>query len=177
MLPPVIAAYAAQLWVKVVAVLALMAALLFVGYHFGVRLTKADWAEDRLAWQQERAALATQYAAAEKLARAEEKRRADEAQRIADELAVLQAATAARAAAAERTAHSLRDTIARLNGRPVPDAPGCPAVASYAGEAAVARELLGACATQYQGVAAEADRLRDQVTGLQGWVDAIEKSP
>lgn len=177
MLPPVIAAYAAQLWVKVVAVLALMAALLFAGYHFGVRLTEADWAQERLAWQKERAALATQYAAAEKLARIEEKRRADEAQRVADQLAVAQTATAARAARAERTVDSLRNTIAALNARPVPDAPGCPAVASYADEARVARELLGACAARYQGVAAEADQLRDQVTGLQGWVDAIEKTP
>ncbi len=175
MIPPVLAAYAARAWVKAVAVLALAAALLFTGYHFGVKLTKADWAQERAAWSEERAALATQYAAAQKAARDEEKRRADEAQRIVDDLGKAQAATAVRAVRAERAADGLRDTIAALNARPLPDAPSCPAAAGHAREATVARELLGACAEEYRGVAAEADRLRDQVTGLQGWVDAIEK--
>jgi hypothetical protein len=174
-IPPSLALFAAQAWVKVAAVLALAAALLFAGFTLGVKLTKSDWAQERSAWNQERAALAVQYAAAEKLARLEERRRADEAQRVADQLAVAQAATAARAARAERAADSLRDTIARLNGRPVPDAPSCPSVAGYAREAAAARELLGACADEYRGLAAEADRGRDQLTGLLRWVDAIEK--
>lgn len=172
---PWLAAYAAQVWLKVAAGLALVGALLFTGYTLGVKLTTSDWAQERAAWNQERAVLATQYAAAEKAARTEEKRRADEAQTIADKLAVAQAATAARAAVAERTAHGLRDTIAGLNSRPLPDAPSCPALAGHAGEARVARELLGDCAASYSGLAADADRLRDQVTGLLSWFDAIEK--
>jgi hypothetical protein len=176
---PVLAAYAAQAWVKVVAVLALVAALFGAGWHYGAHFARTECegarAVERSQWEQERARLAMAYAAAESAARAEEKRRAEESTRIVGELERAQAATAVRAVRAERAADGLRDTIAALNARPLPDAPSCPAAAGYAREATVARELLGACAEEYRGVAAEADRLRDQVTGLQGWVDAIEK--
>lgn len=175
--PPSLALFAAQAWVKAAAVLALVGALLYAGFTLGVKLTTSDWAQERAAWHQERAALATRYAAAEAAARAEEKRRADDAQRIIEELGAAQAAAADRAARAERAVGGLRNTIARLNARPVPAAPSCPSVAGFAREASVARELLGACADEYRGVAAEADRIRDQLTGLQRWVDAIETQP
>lgn len=162
-IPPQLAFYAAQAWVKVLALVAIVIALLFTGYHFGVKLTKADW-------DQERAAQAVQLAAAEKSARAEENRRAQEAQAVVDGLAEREALARNRAVAAERTVASLRDTVARLNARP---APSNPEAAGYAGEARIARELLGACANEYQGLAAEADGLRDQVTGLQQWVSHV----
>lgn len=79
----------------------------------------------------------------------------------------------ARTRDARRAADSLRDEVARLNSRP---APADPASAGYAHEAAVARELLGACVAEYQGVAADADGLRVQVEGLQGYAAAVSRS-
>lgn len=66
----------------------------------------------------------------------------------------------------------LRDEIARLNGRPVP---ADPAAAAYAREASVARELLGTCSAEYRDVAAQADGLRDQVSGLLDYVKSVLK--
>lgn len=179
-IPPSLAVYAAQAWVKVVAVVVLVVALVGAGWHYGAKHARISCegarAVERSQWDQERSRLAMAYAAAEKAARAEERRRAEESQRIVDDLGKAQAATAARAARAERTADSLRDEIARLNARPAPPAGSDPGLAGYAREATVARELLGACAEEYRGVAAEADELRNQLTGLLGWVDAIRKT-
>jgi ABC-type transporter Mla subunit MlaD len=67
----------------------------------------------------------------------------------------------------------LRDEITRLNGRPAPtDA----TAAAYAGEARTARELLGTCANEYRTVAKEADQLRDQVSGLQNYVQIAKQA-
>jgi hypothetical protein len=93
-----------------------------------------------------------------------------EAERIAGEDAARHDATVVRAAAAERAARSLRDEVARLNGRPAPEDPRA---AAFAREAAVARELLGSCSDRYQRVAAEADQLRDQVIGLIDFATAV----
>ena len=151
------------LWVRIGATAAVTAAVFLAGSVLGHRLTKA-------AWDQERATLAQQRANAERLARDEENRRAKEAQRILEEQGFREAALRARAASAERAVVSLRDEIARLNGRAVP---ADPVAAGFAHEARVARELLGSCTKEYQGLAAEADGLRDQVTGLQQWVSRV----
>ena len=77
-----------------------------------------------------------------------------------------------RAARAERAARSLRDDVAALNARA---APANPEAARFADEARRARELLGACADEYRGVALAADELRDQVIGLQAYARAVSE--
>lgn len=77
---------------------------------------------------------------------------------------------AAVAAAAARTElDRLRLALAR-RGEPTPGAPAC---ACADDTRAPERELLGACATDLQGLAAEADRLAGKVTGLQAYVSDV----
>lgn len=91
------------------------------------------------------------------------------AERTAHEDAQRQAARAARDAAAAATVRSLRQQIAQLNSRPDPHPATDAGLAACAREAATARELLGESAGAYQELAAAADQLRDQVTGLQAF--------
>lgn len=91
------------------------------------------------------------------------------AERTAYEDAQREALRLARAAAAAAAMRSLRGEIARLNARPDPYPAGDAGIAACAGEAATARELLGESSGAYQELAAEADGLRDQVTGLQSF--------
>ena len=89
------------------------------------------------------------------------------AERTAHEDAKREAARRARDAAAVAAVRSLHTEIARLNSRPNPYPAGDAGLAACAGEARTARELFGESAGAYQELAAEADGLRDQVTGLQ----------
>ena len=89
------------------------------------------------------------------------------AERIADEDATREAARHARDAAAAATVRGLRAEVARLNARAHPYPPGDAGLAACAGEAAAARELFGDSSGAYQELAAQADGLRDQVSGLQ----------
>lgn len=107
---------------------------------------------------------------AEAAARAKEQQMQRENERIADEASKRERRLAANAATSQLAAGSLRDEVARLNARPVPTDPGA---AALAGEAAVAREQLGKCATEYRAVAQGSDELRDQVMGLQDWVSRV----
>lgn len=78
----------------------------------------------------------------------------------------------ARAVAAERVNAGLRNDIARLNAAK-PQACAGDTTTVVDDGAAAARELLGACAERYTGVAGEADRLAAQVIGLKGWANLI----
>lgn len=89
------------------------------------------------------------------------------AERTAHEDAKREAARRSRDAAALATVRSLHTEIARLNSRPNPYPAGDAGLAACAGEARIARELFGESTGAYQELAAEADGLRDQVTGLQ----------
>lgn len=91
------------------------------------------------------------------------------AERTAHEDAQREAARRARDAAAAAAVRSLHTEIARLNSRPDPYPAGDAGLAACAGEARTARELFGESAGAYQELAAEADGLRDQVTGLQSF--------
>ena len=81
-----------------------------------------------------------------------------------------------RALAAERTADGLRGTVARrdADSRARRAAGTCAAAEREADDAATARELLGACAGRYAGVAAEAGRLAAQVMGLQDHIVVVQ---
>jgi chromosome segregation ATPase len=122
-----------------------------------------------------------QYRAEVAQAKAKEEARAREAEhrltvaneRLTDELTKKDRLLAARDVAARRSDAGLRDEIARLNGRPAPENPDA---AAAAGEARVARELLGACSQRYTELAREADELRDQVIGLQRFAADVCKA-
>lgn len=95
------------------------------------------------------------------------------AERTAHEDAQREATRRARDAAAVAAVRSLHAEIARLNNRPNPYPAGDSGLAACAGEARTARELFGESSGAYQELAAEADGLRDQVTGLQDFAHAV----
>lgn len=109
---------------------------------------------------------------AEAAARRREQTLQQRTDQVAKDAARRQTVLAARAATSDLVARGLLDDITRLNARP---GPTDPAAARYADDAARARQLLGACAEEYRGVALSADRLRDQVIGLQGWASGVVK--
>lgn len=152
---------------KISALLIAVIVALVAGYGFG---NKAGADRIRVQWSAERQAVADQRAKEEQAARAEEKRRAEQAQVVLEDQARREALARDRAVRAERTVVGLRDEVARLNARP---APSDTKAAGFAHEARVARELLGACTKEYGSLAAAADSLRDQVTGLQQWVSHV----
>ena len=152
---------------KIFAALAAVLIALVTGYGFG---QKAGADRIQAKWNAERQLIASQVAANEKAARSEEKRRADEAQAVLEDQIRREAVSRDRAVRAERAVVGLRDEVARLNSRA---APGDAQAAGFAHEARVARELLGSCAKEYGSLAATADGLRDQVTGLQQWVSHV----
>ena len=95
------------------------------------------------------------------------------AERLAHEDAQREATRRARDVAAAAAVRSLRAEVARLNSRPDPYAAGDAGLAACAGEARTARELFGESSSAYQELAAEADGLRDQVTGLQDFARTV----
>ena len=95
------------------------------------------------------------------------------AERTAHEDAQREAARRARDAAAAAAVRGLRAEVARLNSRPDPYAPGDAGLAACAGEARAARELFSESAAAYSELAATADGLRDQVTGLQDFARTV----
>ena len=95
------------------------------------------------------------------------------AERLAHEDAQREAARRARDAAAAAAVRGLRAEIARLNSRPDPYPAGDAGLAACASEARAARELFGESSSAYQELAAEADGLRDQVTGLQDFARTV----
>ena len=95
------------------------------------------------------------------------------AERVAHEDAQRETARKARDAAAAAAVRSLRAEVARLNQRPDPYPAGDAGIAACTGEARAARELFGESSGAYQELAAEADGLRDQVTGLQEFARSV----
>lgn len=89
------------------------------------------------------------------------------AERITDEQAKLEALREQRIAVSSAVNKRLLDTIETLNRRDVSAAGSDPGSVALAKGAATARELFGSCNQALLGMAAEADRLRDQVAGLQ----------
>lgn len=173
-------------WLPGWLVLALLASVIVAGWLSGgltraatVLLTVAafsalgGWeARDWRQAQQDRAA-AERLLAAERATRSDELIRSRNAERTAHEQAKREKATLARAAAAERAVGQLRDEIAALNARPVPEDPRAAALAV---EASTARDLLGRCADAYRRVDGRAQALGDQVTGLQDWAQTVCKA-
>lgn len=103
-------------------------------------------------------------------ARAEERAKTVNAERISRESTDRQKATLDRALYAERAVQRLRDEIAQLNARDLPEDPGAAAAAR---EARAARDLLGRCSERYRAVDERAQQLGDQVIGLHEFVAEV----
>ncbi|MBF9263578.1 DUF2514 domain-containing protein [Paracidovorax cattleyae] len=114
----------------------------------------------------------------ERIARAAEQSKQQEVERVARDQAQREGALRQSLALATSRNRSLLDTIATLNAR---DAVQLSGTATDAGSAALAdaartaRELLGQCSSRYTAVAANADRLANQVKGLQDFVRAVQQ--
>lgn len=145
----------AKLWIS------LSLALLIAA---GAMRVQRDNARAELAETRAQVAQATQQAEAQ--ARALETAKRQQADRIAHENQTKAQAAQHAADAAAHAADSLRDGITALDASPAPADPGA---AHHAEQARTARELLATCADRYTGVAADADRLAIQVTGLQAF--------
>lgn len=92
------------------------------------------------------------------------------AERIADEQDKRDAAVAKQLADARRAERGLRNEVARLNSRPLPEDPRA---AAFAREASTARDLLQQCGERYRAVDGAAKSLGSQVIGLQEWVASV----
>lgn len=145
---------------------AVAAALLLLSGVFYVRMNKAVTG---LATYKAEVAENTRNAEAE--ARRKEREMQDHADQVARDTQKREAEQAARIASSRNTIGVLRGEIARLNARPTPQNPE---LASCFREARAARELLGACAERYRGLAEEADGLRIQLTGFQEFAKSLK---
>lgn len=130
----------------------------------GVQTVRLALAQRDLA--QERAQVAQQVAAVTAMRRLDDQMRADAARGVADENErKIQSATAAAAAASDELGR-LRNAIAAASG----PAPKDPAASGQPHDPAVWPQLFGSCATALQQLAANADGLESQVSGLQSYV-------
>jgi hypothetical protein len=128
------------------------------------------------AWGEAERERALQLVAAQEEARRQETEKQRKTEEIAHAQAQREAALQARLARTDAARRSLLDTIADLDARDgaaVSAAAADSGAAAFAGQASVARELLGQCAGRYAAVAAAADGLRSQVTGLQEWAHQV----
>jgi hypothetical protein len=99
------------------------------------------------------------------------------AERNQDEQAKREVAYQRRIAAGSVLADSLQHTIDRLDRRDLSEGAGDARAGALAQSATLARELFGSCTQRYRWMAGEADRLRDQVTGLQADAMFVCRAP
>lgn len=167
----------------VLAVHAWNAHLVAVGDAQGAERVRTEWAtaeakrraDELQAWAQ----AAQRQARAEAAARDDEQAKQIQAERIAREQVQREGALRAALGRADARNRSLLDTIDRLNAQHASGADDVPGTGQDAGAASLidaartARELLGSCSRRYAAVAADADRLAIQVTGLQDFVRTV----
>ena len=119
---------------------------------------------------------ALKRAADEAAARAAEQSKQKETERIADEQAQREQASRAALDSATSRNRSLLTTIAQLNANAAaaklsgPGPQSC--AAAEADGATIARNALGECSSRYTALGGVADRLSNQVIGLQSYIKA-----
>ncbi|VFR54501.1 Exonuclease SbcC [plant metagenome] len=162
--------------------LAIGLGLLYMRSHYiyvGEATVQARWdqAENkRKAAQAKLQADATMRAAQlEREEREKDQLKQQEAERVAHEQAERDRAQAARDKQSAATVRGLRATIARLNAEldRMPGADQDTERGALADGTRTARELFGSCAGRYSEVASDTDRYRDQVVGLQAFVNDV----
>lgn len=129
--------------------------LIATGDQAGANRVLAQWAE--------------QIKAQNEQTEKDNQERTRHAAEIAAQIQALEADRDAARADAAAARGQLREQIARLNARPNPYPVTDAGLAACAGDATTARELLGESASALVDLAAEADRLVVQVTGLQAF--------
>jgi len=149
-------------WAVAVAVAALLAGSYWLGHRAGSSSVAARWEQDRARHEQ---ALAQAQARARDIER--EALRAREIIETNHRAAV--ARTQAAVSAARGELGRLRAALAERERRAAEDA----AATGEPDGAAPERELLGACAQEYQRVAGEADEIAERLRALQAYVRAI----
>lgn len=154
-------------WIRLALIAAALAALAAGGA--AVRSHLIDVGEQRMQtrWDAQIAVDQAKTLELERERNAEQLLKFRNAERISDEQTKREAAGKLRIAAGDAVADRLRGTIERLNRRDVSAAAGDPGSVALAEGAATARQLFGSCTERYRGLAEKADRLRDQVSGLQ----------
>jgi hypothetical protein len=161
-------------WVRAALILALVVGLVAsyqrwvdhlvgVGDQQGAARVQALWDRDRL--QQQEALSARQAEQAK-----EQLAMFRNAERVSHEDQKRTQLRADRSQRADAAVERLRNTTAQLDASDLPTPDASPRAASLARQASTARELLGSCGAAYRELGQEADRLRDQVAGLQQFV-------
>lgn len=149
---------------------ALVSHFIGIGDQRGASRVQAAWNEQKAVDQQKTLELERERSAEQLL-------KFRNAERIADEQAHRDAVRDGRIAAGNAVADSLRSTIERLDRRDLSEAGGDSRSIALAQSAATARELFGSCNQAQLDLAAEADRLRDQVAGLQADAMYVCRAP
>lgn len=157
--------------------------LVALGDAQGAKRVQQAWyqaeAKRKAAEADAHAQAALKRAADEAAARATEQAKQKETERIANEQAQREhASRTALAAAADRN-RSLLTTIAQLNSDAAARLSSSGAQSCTAADidaATAARTALGECSNQYTAVAGVADKLSNQVTGLQDYVRSVSSS-
>lgn len=166
----------------IVAVLAVLAGVVIGVDHWSKSLIAKGDAQGaervQAAWGDAERKRALQLVADQEQARRDEAEKQRKSEEIAHEQAQREAALQLRVARSTAAHRGLLDTIADLNARnaELSEAAGDARLAGVAREAALARELLGQCSSRRREVAAAAEGLRDQVTGLQAWATTVCKA-
>ncbi len=164
-------------WVRLAIVAAAVAALVA-----GVMAVRSHWiglgdatgsARVQKRWDDQKQVDQAETIRLQQEASTEKLRQLRNAERIAENDALKEKDRARRDRDTAVAVDGMRSTIAALNGRDVSEAGASPAALAAAARAAAARELLGRCTETYRGVAAAADRLRDQVAGLLDYNDTV----
>lgn len=120
------------------------------------------------------AVIASSKAQAEQAARDQEFQFAEAARKAADAYRQNVARQQAAAAGARNELDSLRSAIANTPAEPACASASAPRGVDAAG---TFRELFGNCAANLQALAAEADRLKASVTGLQEHIRSVHAPP
>ncbi|HQR97592.1 hypothetical protein [Polaromonas sp.] len=154
-------------WVRIAIIAAVLAALAAAGLAVRSHLIGVGEARTQAQWDKQKAVDQAETLRLERERSADQLIKFRNAERISDEQAKREALRERRIRAGDAVADQLRSAIETLNRRDVSAAGSDPGSVALAEGAATARELFGSCNQALLGLAAEADRLSDQVAGLQ----------
>lgn len=154
-------------WLRLALIGALLAALAAGGAAIRSHFIGVGEARMQSRWNAQKAVDQAETLRLEQERSAEQLLKFKNAERITDEQQKLEDTRLRRIAAGDAVVDRLRNTIDTLNRRDLSTAGGDPRAVALAEEAATARQLFGSCSESYRRLAADADGLRDQVSGLQ----------
>jgi|GEM_PF-2401435 len=154
-------------WMRIAIIAAVLAALVAAGLAVRSHLIGVGEARTQAQWDTQKAVDQAETLRLERERSADQLIKFRNAERISDDQAKREALRDQRIAVGSAVNKRLLDTIETLNRRDVSAAGSDPGSIALAQGAATARELFGSCNQAFLGLAAETDRLRDQVAGLQ----------